>query len=125
MRILGILCCLLFAFAALAQGEVIAAPTGDELVKFLQSLGGLKGAGSVAIIVIVVQGLLLFFRSSFAKFSGAFQLLIVNGLTLIAGVIAMKAQGMELSVALLHSQTIAAFQVFAHQVLKQVSKPKA
>jgi enamine deaminase RidA (YjgF/YER057c/UK114 family) len=125
MKMLCLLIGLLLAFAALAQGEVIAPPTGDELVTFLQSLGGLKGAGSIAIIVIAVQGLLLFFRSSFAKFSGAFQILIVNGLTLIAGVIALKAQGMELSVALLHSQTIAAFQVFAHQVLKQVSKAKA
>ena len=125
MKMLSVLVCLLFAFAALAQGEVIVPPSGDELIKFLQSLGGLKGAGTAAIVVIVVQGLLLFFRSSFAKFAGISQILIVNGLTLIAGVIALKAQGMELSVALLHSQTIAAFQVFAHQVFKQVSKPKA
>jgi hypothetical protein len=117
---------MLLSFAALAQGEVIVAPTGEELLKFLQSIGGLKGAGALAIAVVAVQGLILFFRSSFAKFSGAYQLLIVNALSLVAGVVALKVSGgVEWSAALLHSQTLAALQVFVHQVLKQVSKPKA
>jgi enamine deaminase RidA (YjgF/YER057c/UK114 family) len=125
MKWLSFIVLMLLSFAALAQGEVIVPPTGEELLKFLQSIGGLKGAGSLAIAVVAVQGLILFFRSSFAKFSGASQLLIVNGLSLVAGVIALKASGVELSAALLHSQTIAAVQVFLHQVVKQVSKPKA
>jgi hypothetical protein len=125
MKILGVLCCLLFAFAALAQGEVIVAPTGDELVKLLQSLGGIKGAQTLAIVALCVQAVLLFFRSSFAKFSGIYQLIIVNALTMAAGVIALSLQGMPLSAAIFHSQTIAAFQVLAHQVMKQIAnKPK-
>lgn len=126
MKWLSFIVLMLLSFAALAQGEVIVAPTGEELLKFLQSIGGLKGAGALAIAVVAVQGLILFFRSSFAKFSGAYQLLIVNALSLVAGVVALKVSGgVEWSAALLHSQTLAALQVFVHQVLKQVSKPKA
>jgi hypothetical protein len=123
MKWLSFIVLMLLSFAALAQGEVIVAPTGEELLKFLQSIGGLKGAGALAIAVVAVQGLLLFFRSSFAKFSGAYQLLVVNALSLVAGVVALKVSGgVEWSAALLHSQTLAALQVFAHQVLKQVTK---
>lgn len=124
MKWLGFIVLMLLSFAALAQGDVIVPPTGDELIKLLQSVGGLKGASALAIAVVAVQALLLFFRSSFAKFSGASQLLIVNALTLVAGVLALKVSGgVEWSAALLHSQTLAALQVFFHQVLKQVKKP--
>lgn len=122
MKALSFILLLIFSFVALAQGEVIVAPSGEELIKLVQSLGGLKGAGALGIAVVVVQALLLFFRSSFAKFAGIWQLLIVNGLTLVVGVIALKATGVEWSAALLHSQTIAALQVLGHQVLKQIAK---
>jgi type IV secretory pathway VirB2 component (pilin) len=123
MRLLSLLVLFVISFAALAQGEVIVPPTGDELVKLLQSIGGAVGAGTLAIVAVVVQGVLLFFRSSFAKFAGIWQLVIVNGLTLAVGVVALKAQGVEWSAALLHSQTLAALQVLVHQVWKQLSKP--
>jgi hypothetical protein len=123
MKFLSCLLFFVFCFAAWAQGEVIVPPTGDELLKLVQSLGGIKGAGVLAIVAVVVQALLLFFRSSFAKFAGATQLLIVNGLTLVLGVVSLKATGsIEWSAALLHSQTLAALQVLGHQVLKQITK---
>lgn len=111
----------LFASLAIAQ-DVIVPPSGEELKALLAALGGLKGASSMAIVAIVVQALLFFFRSSFAKFSGAWQLLIVNFLTLVGSFIALKSQGMDVLAILTHSQVLTAGQVFLHQLFKKFTK---
>lgn len=115
----------LFVFAQEAAQAVAAVPVEpqiDELMKFFASIGGLKGASAMAIAVVVVQGLLLFFRSALARFAGIYQLLIVNGLTLIAGILGLKMSGVDWASAILHSQTLAALQVFANQIWKQYQK---
>ena len=99
--------------------DVIIPPSADEIQALLVSLGGLKGAGALAIVAVVVQSLMLFFKSSIASFAGKFQLLIVMLLTLVGGVIALKAQGLEWGAVLIHSSTLTAVQVFLHQIFKQ------
>lgn len=94
-------------------------PSADEIQALLVSLGGLKGAGALAIVAVVVQGLMLFFKSSIAAFAGKFQLLIVMLLTLVGGVIALKSQGMDWGAVIVHSSTLTALQVFLHQIFKQ------
>lgn len=106
---------------AVAQ-DVIVPPTGDELKALLTALGGLKGAGALGIVAVVVQALLYFFRSTFAKFSGAYQLLIVNALTLVGTFVALKTQGMDALAIITHSQVLTAGQVFLHQVFKKFTK---
>lgn len=106
---------------AFAQ-DVLVPPSGDELTALLKALGGLKGASSLAIVAIAVQGLLLVFRSSFAKFSGAYQILIVNLLTLVGSFVALKAQGMDVVAIITNSQILTAAQVFVHQLIKQFTK---
>ena len=88
-------CLMLFVSVAYAQ-DVIVAPTGEELKALLTAIGGLKGASTLAIVVVVVQALLLFFRSSFAAFSGKAQITIVYGLTLVGSIVALKVQGMDI-----------------------------
>jgi hypothetical protein len=110
------------AAAAPAPADQVAPPSTEDISAFLSAIGGAKGAGTMAIIALIVQGLLLMFRSTIGKFAGIYQLLIVNGLTLLAGVIGLKMTGMDWGSALLHSQTLATFQVFAHQVWKQFGK---
>lgn len=109
---------MLLSLAAMAQVE----PTSmSDIQKFIESLGGLKGLGALGIAAIAVQGLLLFFKSAFASFAGPAKILIVYGLTLVAGVLSLKISGVDWGGALLHTQTLAAAQVFLHQLYKQLT----
>lgn len=112
---------LVMTVLAFAQ-EVIVPPTSDEIMNWLKAIGGLKGATALAIAVFVVQGIMLFFRSQLASFAGVWQLLIVNGLTLVFGVLALKLSGVDWVSCLLSSQTLAALQVFIHQLITQIKK---
>jgi len=104
------------------EGPVVVPPTSEEISAFLTMLGGLKGAGTLAIIMVIVQGLAILFRSSLGTIAGIYRLLVVNGLTLLLGIIALKMQGMEWAAVLLNSQTVVAIQVFLHQVFTQYKK---
>lgn len=119
---------MLFAFgtAALAQSSMPASlpvdlPTDQALALFLQSLGGLKGAGALAIAVVVVQAIMLFFRTPLATFAGKYRLLIVGGLSIVAGFIALLATGLDWKLALMNTGVIGPIQVFIHQIVKQIS----
>ena len=105
-------------FAQIA-GDVMAEPSSVEIMAFLSALGGIKGAGALGIAAMAVQGLMLLFRSKLGSFAGKFKLLLVLLLSLVSGVIALKMHGVDLGAALLHSSTMASFQVFANQVYKQ------
>lgn len=96
----------------------------EELLKFI---GGLKGAGSLAIVAAVVQLVMYFIKAPFfskllPKLTGAKKLLIVSGLSVAGGLLALMSDGQSFLAALMHSTTLAALQVFANQLLQQFSK---
>lgn len=110
----------IFSLAAFAtEGDVILPPTADQWSEFLAAIGGLKGAGTLAMVAVVIQGILLVVRLPQLPVPGKTKLLIVTGLTLVGGVIALKLQGLDWASVVLHSTTLAAFQVFLHQIYKQ------
>jgi hypothetical protein len=110
---------LLVPVFALASEGAIEPPTGDELLALLNALGGLKGLGGLAIAAVAVQGAMLLLRTSAGELLGKYRLLAVYGLSIVSGVIALKIAGVELGAALVHANTLAAFQVFLNQVFKQ------
>lgn len=97
-------------------------PTPDDLQKFLDALGGIKGLGALGAAVLVVQGLMLLFKSKLGELAGKYRLLAVMFLSLVAGVLALKLSGLSLGAAILHSSTIAAAQVFISQLIIQFYK---
>jgi len=99
--------------------EVLVPPTMDELQAFLVSLKGLKGASSLAAVTIVVQGGMLLMRSKLGEYAGKYRLLVVSLFTLLLGMGALVSQGMAPLAALMHSTTLAALQVFGHQLYNQ------
>ena len=108
-------------------GEVVAdVISNEDLIKLLlESIGGIKGASSLAIAGIVIKLVLAFFSSEmggklFSGLKGSIKLLIVTGLSLAAGVIAlMNTSDLTFGAALLHSTTLSAFMVFVNQIYKQ------
>lgn len=121
--IVGLLLLPLIAFAQSSLPASLPAdlPTDQALSLFLQSLGGLKGAGALAIAVVVVQAIMLFFRTPLATFAGKYRLLIVGGLSIIAGFVALLATGLDWKLALMNTGVIGPIQVFIHQLVKQLS----
>ena len=107
-----------FAFAQ----EVVAPPTQEEIASFLASLGGIKGAGTMAIVATVVQFIMLLAKSGLGKMAGVYQILLVSFLTLVGGVVGLKMNGLDWGSAILHSSSLAAGQVFLHQLYKQFIK---
>jgi hypothetical protein len=91
----------------------------DFINLLLKSIGDIKGATGLGIVVIIVQLLMAFFKTQLSNFAGKYKLLIVTFLTLVLGVLTLKTSGLTWSAALLHSSTIAAFQVFFNQLYKQ------
>lgn len=98
----------------------------DFLNLLLQSLGGLSGASALAVAGIVVQLLIKllgtnWFGEWFPNLDGHIKLLVVTGLTLISGVLALMLPPTSLSLgaALMHSTTLAAFMVFGNQAYQQ------
>jgi hypothetical protein len=108
-----------------SEAEVVMPPTAGEWAKLVESLGGLKGAGTLAIVAFLVQLIMLLLRTQLGEFAGRWRLLAVLGLTMVGGVLGLKMQGMEWVAALMHSTTLAAAQVFGHQAFKQFAKKKA
>lgn len=98
---------------------VVPPPTQSEWSAFLEGLGGIKGASTLAIVALVVQGLMLALKSGLGSLTGKLQLVLVYGLTLVGGVVALKVQGMDWGSILIHSSTMSAVQVFLHQIYKQ------
>lgn len=126
-RFLLLLFVIMIPIVAFTQGETVVPPTADEVKSFLESLGGWTSVGTMGFVVLAVQAALLVMRSSFVKMNGWYKLLIVNGLTLVGGVLALKLGPANLSwvEALLHSQTLAAFQVLGHSAIKHKKEDKS
>lgn len=120
-----------FVTVAFAQEGSDVISSGDFFELLLQSLGGIKGASTLAIVGIVVKLILAFFNSElvgkvFKNLKGSLKILIVTGLSLVGGVVSlMTVNGLDFAAALLHSTTLSAFLVFGNQLYKQfVEKDK-
>lgn len=122
---------LLWSGICIAQGDaapvdvpvaipVAEIPTADWLMMLIAAIGGMKGMSALGIAAAVSQLLLKLMSTPLAKFSGKYKLLAVTGLTLISGVLGLMMIGnISIMAALMHSTTLAAFQVFVHQIWKQ------
>jgi len=95
---------------------------GEALAQLVASLGGLKGASALGIAVVAVQAVLFFFRTKLAEFAGKWRLVIVTGLTVVVGILALVASGVPLMAALTHASTASAFSVLLNQFMKQFKK---
>lgn len=115
---------LLTFFVGSVFAQELGEPSAQELMNFLAALGGIKGASSLAIAALAVQGLMLLFRSSVGNFIGKYKLLTVLGLSLVSGILALKLNGVDIGAALVHSTTMASFQVFLNQLYKQFFEKK-
>ena len=118
------------SLVAFAQEVLPEVPTQDFISFLIQSLGGLKGAGTLAIVAAVVQILIMFLKTPlfgqlFKNVSGSIKLLIVTALSLVGGVVGlMSVEGLTIGAALVHSTTLTAFTVLAHQLYKQFIEKK-
>lgn len=108
----------IFAVNALAQGT-ITPPSQDEIDVFLHSLAGIGGLKGVAIVLLIVQGLMLLFRSHLADFAGKYRLLIVTFLTLVAALVMGMSSGQTPLAALLSGSALTTLQVFMNQLYNQ------
>lgn len=117
-KIATVLSVVLFSLVAFAQ-EIVA-PTPQEWEAFLISLGGLKGASSLAIAAALVQGLMLAFRTKLGEKSGQYRMVIMLLLTFVASIIAQQVGGItDWKLILANTAVLAAGQNFLHQMWKQ------
>lgn len=108
-----------FLSAALFAGSEVVEPTIDEWIQFLASLKGITGFTTLGLAAAWVQASLFIFRSRFLPLDGKKKLMIVQVLSIIAGVIGLRLQNFDWASAFLHANTLGALQVFAHQIYKQ------
>lgn len=113
---------LTFALFAGSGGDVVE-PTVDEWVTFLMSLKGWAGLSTLGIAAAVVQGAIFIFRSQFLPMDGKQKILLVQALSIVAGVIGLRIQDFDWFSSLIHANTLGAFQVFLHQLYKQFTDP--
>jgi hypothetical protein len=108
------------SFVAYANPEEIISEVAF-LTKLVESLGGLGGMTALGIAALATQLIMLALKTSLAaaKVPGKIRLLLVCGLSLVTGVLGLLAADVDFGAALLHSTTLAAFQVLLHQVKKQ------
>lgn len=121
-KILFVLTLCLFPIVALAQEVAPPVDAAAALENLINSLAGLKGAGALAISAFVVQVIMRLLNTKLGDVAGKWKLLIVYVLSVVSGVLGLKAAGLDIGAALVHAQTLAAFQVLANQVYKQFIK---
>ncbi len=122
--LITVLCFPLMAFAQEVVQPVVdlatEVPVQDFMAFLIKSMGGMKGASTLAIVGIVLQGLLMLTRTRLLdKYTSGKKLLIVYGLSMVAGVVALMSQGLDIQAALIHSNSLAAYQVMFHEVVKK------
>lgn len=119
----GIFCLLAFvvfgASLVFAQEVVVAPPTTADFEQFLVALGGAKTLGTMGVVALVVQGLMLVLKSSVGTWAGKYRMTLLALLTMLGGIIGLKNGGSDWASVLTHSTTLVAVQVFLHQIYKQ------
>lgn len=127
MRILTfITLSLVITLAAMAQ-DVTNISVNEYFLLLMQSVGGSKGASGLAIAAVIVQIIMYSLRleaiqSKIPKLLGKHKFLLIYALSLVSGIMSLRLQGVDLMAALLHSNTLAAYQVLAHQAFKQLKE---
>lgn len=112
------------------------APEIDFLNLLVHSIGGMRGASTLAIVGIVIKLLLValdlpittkLVGSKFKDWSSGLKLTVVLGLTMVGGVVSLMAPpvGLSLGAALVHSSTLSAFVVLSNQLYKHYFEKKA
>lgn len=90
---------------------------------FLQAamvaLGSWKSLGAMGVAALITQLLMLMLRTPLGSFAGKWKLVVVYLLSVVSGLLVLKVSGMSWGAAALHTQTLAAFQAWAHQMYKQ------
>lgn len=119
MNILRIFLLSILLIALPAFAQEIVPPSQDELMQLFASLGGLAGMKAIAIAAFVVQAVMLLLRSKLSEVLGKYRLLVVYGISIIAGVLSLIASGVNVGAAFVHANTLAAFGVFFNQIYKQ------
>lgn len=109
------------AFAEVAVSEI---PVSDFLMELYKSINGIKGLSVLASAIVIVQLLMMFFKTKLSDFAGKYRLLVVTGLTMVVGILGLMNTGMPFLAAMVHSSTLAAAQVFGHQVIVQFFEKK-
>jgi hypothetical protein len=99
--------------------DAVAAPSDAELSAFVKALGGVAGMGTLGIVALVVQGLMLLVRTKLGEFAGKYRLLIVLVLTVAGGVVGLMAGGMPFAAALVNAGTLSAVMVLLNQIYRQ------
>lgn len=127
MKYLNLVAVFSFAivFGALkAFGQEVTPPSSNELMAFLGLLGGLGSLKGAALAMLIIQGLMLLFRSPLANFAGKWKLSIILGLSFFMAFVGVLASGKHWTQAIFDGAVISAFQVFANQMWKQFATDK-
>jgi hypothetical protein len=96
------------------------APSTGEWASFLAAIAGWRGLGTLGLIGLSIQGGMLAIR----HFQPKWKLAAVSGGSVFLGVTTLVAQGLDWKMAVLHSSTLAAAQVFGYEVFKTYKKRK-
>lgn len=119
-------------FVALAAAKVYAQaaavpvdatiPDAAYLQELFTTLGGLKGLGGLGLAALITQLVMHGLQDQFVAnaIHGKWRILLVAGLSIVGGVLALMASGIPLVTALLHATTLAAYSVFFNQLKKQL-----
>lgn len=89
---------------------------------FFQLVGGLKGAGTLAIVLVCVQVFFVLMKSRLGEKTGIYRMVILSGLALILGVLGSVANGQPLVAALINGSNSAFLQAFLAQLVIQLKK---
>lgn len=96
-------------------------PSAKDVQDIITAVGGIKGAGTLAIVALICQILMVGLKSKLGTFAGGWQLVIVTGLSLIGGVANYAIMhDVTIGAALVSGFGLAAIQVFGHQVLGKI-----
>jgi len=126
MKLLSLLMLSLLVFSSVVfaqQGDVVSY---NDFFSFLfSSIGEMKGASTLAIVVLASQILLKFGQSQFGELLGKYKLLFISLFTMVGSVVGlMVSSNMEFLPALLSGASLSALQVFGHQLYKQFIEKK-
>lgn len=101
----------------------ITAPSGEEMKAYFANLMNVKGAGTMALVIMIVQGLVFALRSSLGAYAGIWRFLAISGLTWVLGTLSfMYVNHVPFVEAFLNGANLMLAQLFVNQAWKQYTK---